>query len=95
MTERDKLQKERRDTLEIAKYSLTIAPEKSDSQRILKNVIDNWNVWNLSKLNRWIGFAQCQLVTAEITTVDDLRQQVSNIIERGPTTNPRNQNSKD
>ncbi len=74
------IRKERKDTLGIAEFSLRISPEGSDSERILKNVIQNWNQWPLSKLNRWLGYAQCCLVTDGITTVSDLRQISRDII---------------
>ncbi len=74
------IRKERKDTLGIAEFSLRISPEGSDSERILKNIIQNWNQWPLSKLNRWLGYAQCCLVTDGITTVSDLRQISKDII---------------
>ncbi len=76
----DNIRKERTDTLTIAEFSLRISPEKSDSQRILKQVIQNWNKWPLSKLNRWLGYAQCCLVTDGITTINNIRQETRNII---------------
>ncbi len=76
------IRKERLDTLTIAELSLRMASDKSEGQRLLKNIIQNWNKWPLSKLNRWLGYAQATLVAEGITTVNDLRQQVRDIINK-------------
>ncbi len=75
-------EKERRDTLAIAEHGLWLSKEKSDSQRILSSVVENWSKWPVSKLNRWIGYAQHQLVSDEIITLEQLRTDVHNIINK-------------
>jgi len=75
------IRKERKDTLKIAEATLWKSPEKSDSQRILKSVITNYNKWSLSKLNRWVGYAQCQLVNEGVVTLNELKDLSRNIVK--------------
>ena len=71
---------ERQETSQILQYTLGIS-KRSDSKatEMLKATSNNLTTWSISKLNRWIGYAQCLLVAEGATTIDKLRKAIREI----------------
>ena len=69
-------EEEKEDTVEIVMYMLTVSRrEHSKANEMLNTVFQNMSTWSISKLNRWIGYAQCLLVAEGATTIDKLREE--------------------
>lgn len=68
---------DRKKTLRIAELSVSKTKrENSKAAEMLVTVMNNIETWDLPKLNRWIGYAQCLLVAEGATSIDELRDDI-------------------
>ena len=71
---------ERERTKEIIKHSRAISwRENSKANEMLLICLNNSDDWEISKLNRWIGYAHCLLVAEGATSIEALQEMVKEI----------------
>ena len=65
---------EREHTKKIIKESMLISKrENSKANEMLLTCYNYSDDWEISKLNRWIGYAQCLLVAEGATSIEKLK----------------------
>jgi len=76
-----KKKKQLADTLAILDYSLSISDRHcSKANELLITLYNNKSIWDIAKMNRWIGYAHCLLVAEGSTTIKRLREDIRELL---------------
>ena len=69
--------------LKICKHHIAITRVGSKEREMLEKVEANINEWDIAKKNRWIGYAQCLMISTGTISLEELKSVVRNIIKGG------------
>ncbi len=58
-----------------------LSPSGSKQYSMAETIITNLNDWDKSKLNRWLGYAQCLQVACGEQSLEELREATKLILE--------------
>jgi hypothetical protein len=68
-------------TIKLASFIYARANEDSHAKDMAKAILDHILDWEYTKLHRWIGYAQCLLVTDGVMSLEEIIEQTRKVVK--------------